>query len=757
MAETEKIDTVAGDGGSGKVSEPLLAKMKEEIEAIVSDAKRDLWATRLDAEDTRLARWAGQSADGLKHEVDLGDVPEPFEGASDIRVRLADMLTNEEVMLCVVSALRAQVIFKGVESNDAAQAGNCSIVLRWVLRNQLGIAWIEELAKLANYVSGDSPGLGFMKIWWRKEKALRMEKLTADELMRMYVERVVEQLASASAGPTADGSAVAEPEGAETLLEQARAAAESFQAALQDPALGEEQLTGLMLEFFPGIQEARAGKVIRELRMTGKAEFPVPYVKHNGPCVQSKRLMENWFIPSNMGNFQDVRMWFENEWLSEPQLRERETSMEYDPDWVKEVLKHEAVAAFPDFVKDKMGKIVARNADYYRGLYNVVTCYFAAVNEDGAPGRYFVTLHQEVGFPAHERTLVDYEHGKYPGHVVRREMTSDRATDSRGIPEVAGPHQGITKLLADSFGDHAQIAGVPPIVTHGRQREGALRIKPLMELQAKRDGDYKWLQPPAYPVTLKNMLTELRRQTDEYFGRTNPEVGADVVSLHKEFRVMWWLANVREILSQIWALCQQYMPNEVLQRITNAQGEPVARTVEDIQGQYDLELVFDARDMDPAFLADIAKTVKDLLIAMDRDKTINTSPIVASLLWRLAPDMAEMALRPVDVALQSEIEAEKRAYLEIRGGSEPELPDDGSINYQVRKQWYDDQVKANPAMFADMAEDKTAILASRLQRMGVLEEQYGENVDIGRQGGKTALPAEEGATGRSPIQEGAGR
>jgi hypothetical protein len=75
----------------------------------------------------------------------------------------------------------------------------------------------------------------------------------------------------------------------------------------------------------------------------------------------------------------------------------------------------------------------------------------------------------------------------------------------------------------------------------------------------------------------------------------------------------------------------------------------------------------------------------------------------------------------------------------------------------VRKQWYDDQVKANPAMFADMAEDKTAILASRLQRLGVLAEQYGENVDIGRQGGKTALPAEEGATGRSPIQEGAER
>ena len=733
MPKEEKIDAVAGDGAPAKVSEPLLAKMVEEIHAIVDDAKRDLWATRLDAEDTRLARWPGQSSDGLKHEADIGEVPEPFESASDIRVRLADMLTNEEVMLCVVSALRAQVLFKGVESNDAQQAGNNSIILRWVLRNQMGIRWVEELIKLAQYVSGDSPGLGFMKIWWRHEKALRMEKLTVQDLMGLYVNRVVEELQQVQVNDQEN------PPDAAMLMEQARAAAESFQAALQDPTLGEEQLSGLLVEFFPEIRPARAKKVIRELRLSGKAAFPAPYVKHNGPCVQAKRMFEDWFIPMNTNDFQECRMWFESEWLSEPRLRERETSMGYDKAWVTEVLKHETVAAFPDLMKDKTGKVIPCQNDYYRGLYNVVTCYFEAVNDDGVPGRYMVTLHVEVPFPAHERILVDYDHGKYPGHMVRREMLSNQAVNSRGIPELTGAHQGISKLLEDSFGDHAQIAGVPPIITHGRQREGALRIKPLMELQAKRDGDYKFMNPPAYPATLINMLKELRRQTDEYFGRKNPDVSQDVVNLNKEFRVIWWLANVREILSQIWALIQQYMPEETLQRITNSQGEPVARTVADIQGQYDMELVFDARDMDPEYLAGIAKTIKDLILTMDRDKTVSTSPIVASLLWRLVPDMAEVALRPVDKARQSEIDDEKRAYLEIRGGSEPELPDDGSINYQVRKQWYDDQVKANPMMFSDMADDKAAILDSRLKRMGVLAEQYGANVDIGRQGGKTAL------------------
>ncbi len=47
----------------------------------------------------------------------------------------------------------------------------------------------------------------------------------------------------------------------------------------------------------------------------------------------------------------------------------------------------------------------------------------------------------------------------------------------------------------------------------------------------------------------------------------------------------------------------------------------------------------------------------------------------------------------------------------------------------------------NPDIYRDMAPDKIKILQSRIQRLGVLAQQYGENVEIGRQGGKTALGA----------------
>jgi hypothetical protein len=53
---------------------------------------------------------------------------------------------------------------------------------------------------------------------------------------------------------------------------------------------------------------------------------------------------------------------------------------------------------------------------------------------------------------------------------------------------------------------------------------------------------------------------------------------------------------------------------------------------------------------------------------------------------------------------------------------------------------YAQMQQANPQVFADMAPDKLAILQSRMQRLGVMSQQYGENVQIGRQGGRAALP-----------------
>lgn len=756
--ENKPIDEVAGDGGTSLVTEPSLAELKSEVDQIVTESKDLIWATRVDTEATRFCRWEHQSADGLKHKTANEDEePEPFEGASDMRVRTADMLINEDVMLLLLSAMRAQINFRGTESTDTKRAGNMAIVMRWLVRNHWGVKWIRELLKLANYFTGDSPGVALLGICWRREMALKMETLTADELMELYLKQVMETLAEATqaerqTSKTAE-EILAESGAVPDIQAQAEQAAEDFKIALASKEFGEDILAGKLAEYFPGIRPARAKKVIRELRETGHAEFPVPYIKQDGPDIQAKRLNEDWFIPLNTTEFQQARIFFEAEWLTKTQIIEHKISQGWNDAFIDKVIGkrqsdgtrqggHEGEAAFPEYVRDENGNITTRETKFYKGLYQILTAFYQATNEDGVPGKYFVVFHYEVDETATtKRQLIDYAHGGYPGHTFQREVLTGRLCDSRGLSELAGPYQGLEKIYCDSFGDHAQIAGVPPIITRNRQRMGVLHIKPLMELPAKRDGDFEWMKPPEYPRTVGDMMKELRRQRDEYFGRTNPDVAPDIVQLQKEFKVLWWLMNLREALVQVFQLCQQYMPDNLIQRITNKKGEALFKSREEIQGQFDLDLQFDPRDLDPEYLKNIGTIVKDMLLAMDRDKTIQTAPIVSALLWRLSPDLADAALVDVDQANQAEMAAEIKAYQEVRAGIEPELPDDGSINYQLRLQLYQNMEQMNPEIYRDMPPDKLKIMQSRLQRMQVLAQQFGENIQIGREGGARALPA----------------
>jgi len=747
--ENKPIDEVEGDGGISLVTEPTLAELKAEVDQIVTESKDTIWPLRVDMESTRFCRWEHQSPDGLKHKevYENQEEPKPFDGASDMRVRTADMLINEDVMLLVLSAMRAQVNFKGTESTDTKRAGNMTIVMRWVIRNW-GVKWIKELLKLANYFTADSPAVALLGICWRRETALKMQTLTVDELMELYLTQVVEALEEQSQADQTNEQMA----GATVDIEgQALQAAEDFKIALGSEEFGTDILAAKLAEFFPGIRATRAKKVIKELREKGKAAFPVPYTKQDGPDLQAKRLNEDWFIPLNTTDFQKARVYFEAEWLTKTQIIERKISQGWSDKFVEAVIGelqkdgtrqggHEGEAAFPDYVRDESNQIVARSSVFYKGLYQILTAYYTATNEDGVPGKYFIVFHYQADIAAMKRQLIDYAHGGYPGHVFQREVLTSRLCDSRGIAELAGTYQGLMKVYCDSFGDHAQIAGVPPIITRNRQRMGALHIRPLLELQAKRDGDFAFMKPPEYPRTVVDMVKELRRQTDEYFGRTNPDVAPDLVQLQKEFKVLWWLINLRQGLVQVFQLCQQYMPDEMIQRITNKKGEQILKSREEIQGNFDLDLQFDPRDLDPEYLEKLFKTITNLL-AVDRDKTMRTAPLIASVLWRLSPDLADAALVDLDQANAEETADEIKAYQQIRTGIEPDLPDDGSINYELRLQLYQNMEEMNKDIYRSMPPDQLKIFQSRLQRMQVLAQQFGENVQIGREGGARALPA----------------
>jgi hypothetical protein len=662
----------------------------------------------------------------------------PFEGACDNRIRLADMVINESVMLAIMASLRAQINVKGVEASDVGRAANIQILLKWVLRNQIGLDYIRELLKLGNYVYGDSPGLGFMSVYWRRETALELREMTAQEMMLLYIDFAMEQFQ-----PTEEELSE------EEYRDAATDAATSFIEALADPETGNEGLAQMLLQLFPYLKPARARSVIRQLREGEIATFPAPYVRYDGPEFAAKRLYDDWFIASNTMEFQKARAYFDAQWIDKVEARERALVEGWSDEFLEKLLGkddrdngQQGVAVFKEYARTASGQLRETDQSDYENLYQVLTGYFRSTNADGIPGRYFVTFHPNIDVAATDKQLLDYDHGKYPGHVVQREVLTKRMFDCRGLAELAATNQDMIKLFIDSFGDNAQLSGVPPIVTRGRRSQGRLYIEPLGELQAKRDGDYKWMDPPQYPQTIDKMLNELRRQFDEYHGRANEEVSTELVTLHNEFKVMWWLANLREILTQLLQLCQQFMSDETVQRVTNAEGVSVLRTREDIQGQFDLEITFDPRDFDPEFLAAMGRIVRETLMAIDTDKTIQTAPIVENLMYRMFPDLAERSLRPVEQANLDELQDEFNKYQEILAGREPERGAPGSENYELRLNMYRQLEAANPIIYNDLPPDRQAILFARLEYLQAQAEQFGTNAQIGREGAPRAL--EEG-------------
>ena len=729
---TENLHRTRDDGGDRLKGEPELAKLHAAIDDIAAEGHSGIGRTRSQNDGIRYAEWPGQSPDGLKREEFLNEEPEPFEGAMDSRVPLMDMFINEDMMLCLVAMLRSQIMVKGMGGEDSQKAGNIAVLLKWILNNQLGISWIKEHVKLANYYFGDTPGAGLLSIRWDEERCLEYREVTVEELLGLYVQMVMESFPDTDPD-TEDGSGL-RPD----MEDRAWAAAENFMAALGNEETDEDVLAEILQSFFEYISDSRARKVVRGLRTEGRARFPAPYTKYNGVRVCARRLYSDVFFRSGLTEFDRAPYWFEIAWYSETELWDKHATHGWRKSFIEELLKHEGEDAFGKFYSERH-RIRHSMPQDHKGLYQVIHVRYQAVNSDYVPGRYFQTISKFVDEFAHERQLMDYAHGSYDGVLYQREAVSQWVMDSRGLPEVLGNAQAQIKTLLDTGGDNAIIGGLPPMVTTRRGRGDKLYIQPLRELQARRPDEYKWLDPPAYPQAVLEMSDRIKRLASEYNGRPDEGVAPETVALHREWKVIWWMAHVRESVRQILALYQQYMPEETLNQIVDGQGNQLFATKEEIKGQFDVLFSIDMRMFDPEFMQQVGQIVRDILLAMDRDRTIDPSPIVESMLYMLLPHVAEKSLRTRDAAVEDELTDEFARYVEIIGGKEPELPDDGSVDYETRLNMYRELEQNNPQVFDSLAEDRRAILESRLKRLDVLAQQYGENVQIGKQGGATAL------------------
>jgi hypothetical protein len=742
VQDQDKVKATTGDdGGDRSVSADALAAAKNEVKYIADGLGSGVSSNRLmdESENVLFCEWDGQSSDGLKHDSDEAEAS-PFDGALDTRVRYADMVLNETMMIAVLAALRARVRVIGTETGDNRHAAILATVQRWLQDNHFGADYIRALSRWVRFAYGDRPAISLMEVHYQREMMMEMARVSLVELGEMYVSLVTDGMSD---------------EEIQQRLPMLQEDFEALRILMLDPdgylaaqADGEAlpDAAEVLMQFFPYLKMKRAKRVVKEVRAQFKAgnenpvfEFPRQVVKCEGPVITPRRSCRDWFVPDNTSDFQDARVYYIREWLTEAELRSRVVSMNYSEKFVDAVLERgDEQGGFELAGKTAFGftwtdgKTERADKDAYRGLFEIITQYRRAVNEDFIPGVYALTFHYDCDVVAKDEELVDYPHGDYPGVVLSREVLTDRMMDSRGVPDIAGPLQGVMKEFVDACGNNAKLNTIPAFQTTGRRSSGRIKLGMLEENKLRRGGEIKPILTGQYPAIGLKMFRELQKMGNEYFGRPDIELSPALVQLHREWIVVWFLAALRDVWRMILQNVQEYMGQEMIQRIAGAKMKGPSPARAEIRGGFDIRLEFDGRDFDFQFVAEKAKLFRDVLMGMDTKATGKWNEVLRSLMESVDPVLADRVLVDEEDATKSELDDEAQNIMKLSAGI-PVVPVEAGQNFPLRLQAVQEWAQLNGEDIQKWSPQKQQMLEERMKHLAFMTQQI-QNAQTGRVG-----------------------
>jgi hypothetical protein len=723
MSNPHNLQAVTGDGGAEPAGEELLTQLKGEIQTIRASYSSAVIAQRADNAAVRFCQWNGQSTDGRKHKTALGKDPFPFENASDTRVRLADKIIQEHVQEYVTAAMRSHPRVIGTGSEDARQAAAISNLLRWLVNNQWGEAYRAELELLGQWMEGDTPAVAICGVWWKRELAVQPREVTLEDVMEAYRERL---------------EAMAEETG-----EDVEGAAEELVDVMTSPGR-QEEFEALLTGLYPQFDAKRIRKAVRELQEDGTTELPMPYVCGNYPEIEALRLYEDVFFRANVRSVQAAPAVFLRRWMTKAQVIERAEREEWKPAFVNELLGNDpedqgkmGLSAFDDeTLFEETTSLGSPFAVQERdGLYEVIWAYTRQANRDGYLGVFQTIFSGSCATAATGRKLLDYRHGKFPFVDFPRERLTRRLCDSRSISELVLTDQNSLKLVNDSIEDHVQVTTNPPI----KKPRGSAKFQQFLtpfgeieELSARQPIEF--LKRPDYPKAASDHRDYIMVQVDDYMGRQNPALPEARSEVAQQFRVDRFLGCLKEALTQALQLCQQWMTDEDLMRV--AKTTFVGRSVEEIQGKFDLQLYCDMRDMDHEHIQKKGELLLKYLRPMDAKGELPWGDIARNMIEAIDPHWADM-LPPAEENQKRIRDEEDAALLKILAGIEPDMPEmieAPDMRLALLQERLAPRMQ-NPEAFGEMSAAVQALIENRMQYL-TQQATQAQNAVIGRIGAK---------------------
>ena len=563
------------------------------------------------ADDVRYARWAGQTDDGKKHSWARpnGDPAFPFEGASDVRVRLIDRLIRDQKAMLMTAFNSSTLKVGGTEIGDTLAASSATSLMRWLVETKLKSEFQREAELAADYML--TYGWTCAQITWDRQIGLRRQTMTMEELY-----------------------AVADQEQAMGINN----ASQLIQAIMNESK--EDYAIELARQQLPQMKVKDLRKFVRKMRTEGQGELEEVYIQKNLPKITALKPYDEVCFPPETSDLQQARVIFRRQYMTEVELRSMVQNANWNQEFVEAVSKTMGNHYYfndPNLVPTT----TALNSNILRGdnLVEVVWAYYRQLDEMDIPSIYYTVFSPHVGSELYAiQEMLNYAHGDYPFIPLRFEMSRRQVTESRGIPEISKTEQDEVKAQHDAFRDRTALEIMPPVKVV--KRVGALnRIAPGQVLPVSTKDDYTWMEPPSgkaeYAISI---IKQIEINLGNFYGFiVGEEIDPNKVRMLQQLSVNNWLQFWTQVYKQMFSLCLQFMPEEEVTRITNA---PLKQNMSDIHSQYDFNVRFDVRDTDPEFVMEKLKAIVETVVPLDSGGVIDRNKLVKLVVEAISPDAA---------------------------------------------------------------------------------------------------------------------
>lgn len=685
---------------------PDFNNLQRAFEKTVADCQPYIDQCRLNYE-TRYALWANQSADGKKHAREGAKTsPTPWDGASDLRVYLVDNIINKKVAMVKMAIAKANIVANPIEGNDVKRAREVTCFMKWLVKTQMPEVE-REIELLANYIY--EKGAGVMGTFWETKQEKTLAIVLLSEFQAQY--------------PNID-----------------------IQGIL-DSGEQNDNLKAVFEEIF-GCSKAKAGKMIRELKNTGKTTVAVLGKEKSRPVIRAFNLDNDLFIPPATTDLENAPGIYRVQYFSAEQLRAFVKSDGWDENWVEAAIKT-CKGQLLNITGTENTQPVSRSFVYnqqqhrFTDMIGVVYAYQRLSDEDGVSGIYLTIFNPKLPasqIPGEKHdgyakyTLYSDAGGDYPFILFRREYLSRKIHDSRGLPEPVKPLQDQIKAHKDSRIDAASIAVIPPLCYPlGRPPTS---WGPGSRIPERRPNEYHYADRPQPDMNTDDSEDRLKNNANEYVGFASRDSDPQISPMENQSEADAFLTGMAKVYDRVWRLYKRFGRPEIAFRVIGLkQADPMLFTKGEEDEEFAFYLTYDVQSSDFEQMSQKYTAIVQLCTTLDREGIVDFSELLQWGLEGIDPTAAERILRPASIGTQQVINDEQNNFAKLAAGvnvnMKPGTPP--QIAQQALQNWVQGAPDVQQRLAADKDFKARVEAYAKQISMQIMQQQNAQTGRLGAQ------------------------